>query len=34
MSFVPVAQWESIALAVQKIVGSIPREHPYRQKTA
>ncbi len=24
---VPVAQWFSIALAAQKVVGSIPREH-------
>ncbi len=24
---VPVAQWYSIALAAQKVVGSIPREH-------
>ncbi len=24
---VPVAQWQSIALAAQKVVGSIPREH-------
>ncbi len=27
---VPVAQ--SIALAAQKVVGSIPREHPYWQQ--
>ncbi len=26
-SSVPVAQWSSIALAAQKVVGSIPREH-------
>ncbi len=26
---VPVAQWESIVLAAQKVVGSIPREHKY-----
>ncbi len=24
---VPVAQWLSIALSAQKVVGSIPREH-------
>ncbi len=28
---VPVAQWKSIALAAQKVVGSIPREHTYWQ---
>ncbi len=26
---VPVAQWKSIALAAQKVMGSIPREHTY-----
>ncbi len=26
---VPVAQWLSIALAAQKVVGLIPREHTY-----
>ncbi len=26
---VPVAQWQSIALAAQKVVGSIPRKHTY-----
>ncbi len=29
-SNVPVVQWWSIALVVQKVVGSIPREHTYR----
>ncbi len=29
---VPVAQWYCIALATQKVVGSIPREHTYWQK--
>ncbi len=29
---VPVAQWLSIALAAQKVVGSISREHTYWQK--
>ncbi len=29
---VPVAQWYSIALAAQKVVDSIPREHTYWQK--
>ncbi len=28
---VPVAQWYSIALAAQKVVDSIPREHTYWQ---
>ncbi len=28
---VPVAQWKNIALAVQKVVGSIPREHTFWQ---
>ncbi len=28
----PVDQWQSIALAAQKVVGSIPREHTYWQK--
>ncbi len=28
---VPVAQWWSIALAEQKVMGSIPREHTYWQ---
>ncbi len=27
-----IAQWLSIASAVQKVVGSIPREHTYRLK--
>ncbi len=27
--YVSVAQWQSIVLAVQKVVGSIPREHTY-----
>ncbi len=31
MSSVPVAQWLSIALAEQKVMGSIPREHTYWQ---
>ncbi len=26
---VPVAQWLSIVLAAQKVMGSIPREHTY-----
>ncbi len=29
---VPVAQWQSIVLAAQKVVGSIPRKHTYWQK--
>ncbi len=29
---VPVTQWQSIALAAQKVVGSIPKEHTYWQK--
>ncbi len=29
-TYVPVAQWHSIVLAAQKVMGSIPREHEYR----
>ncbi len=29
IGLVPVAQWLSIALAEQKVVGSVPREHTY-----
>ncbi len=29
VSFLILVQWYSIALAAQKVVGSIPREHKY-----